>query len=58
MLVSHPKHGAGKIITFYEFYNHIFVDVLFEGYNHPHYLRYDTLKLKKDNESSNNASIL
>jgi hypothetical protein len=43
--VHHPKFGRGSIKDFYEFYNVIFVDVVFENHgNEPVYVKLDDLK--------------
>ena len=45
--VSHPKFGKGKILTFYEFYNITFVDVLFDGNPEPVYMQYHSLNVEE-----------
>jgi len=44
--VSHLKLGNGKITEFYEFYNTIFVDVLFEKSTGPIYIKIEDLKIE------------
>jgi hypothetical protein len=44
--VSHLKLGNGKITEFYEFYNTIFVDVLFEKSTEPIYIKIEDLKIE------------
>jgi len=45
-IVSHPMLGNGKITEFYEFYNTIFVDVLFEKSTEPIYIKIEDLKIE------------
>ena len=42
--VKHPLHGNGKIVEFYEFYNEMFVDVLFEGHEKPVYMHFEDIQ--------------
>ena len=55
--VNHPKYGNGVIVTFYEFYNHTFVDILFDGQDEPKYMQYVSIN-QNSNESSNHINIL
>jgi hypothetical protein len=43
--VKHPTYGTGKIVEFYEFYNEVFVDILFETYESPVYMHIEDVQI-------------